>query len=106
MIGRDPGLQPERTALAWVRTASSLLVVALLLLRAGFASSSGSVVVAGTFLMVCAAATYGLALYRQRRLVLDPTAGVDAALVATVTAFSVLASFTMLTYILHDETFR
>lgn len=40
MSSRDPGLQPERTALAWQRTGLSAGVTAALLLRTGMTGGS------------------------------------------------------------------
>lgn len=47
MTGRDPGLQPERTALAWQRTALSAAVVSLLLVRAGVTGDAPLEIAAG-----------------------------------------------------------
>lgn len=40
--GRDPGLQPERTRLAWRRTTLSCAVVAVLALRQALMTAGGS----------------------------------------------------------------
>jgi hypothetical protein len=37
---RDPGLQPQRTGLAWLRTSLSILAVALLCLRTALTAGS------------------------------------------------------------------
>jgi uncharacterized membrane protein YidH (DUF202 family) len=49
---RDPGLQPERTALAWHRTSLGTVVLAALLIRNGMNSSAPLLLAAG---LCCAA---------------------------------------------------
>lgn len=68
---RDPGLQGERTALAWTRTALALLVNALLLTRAGLVHRSSPVAVVGAVLLGIAllVAWYGS---RRRAQVTSP----------------------------------
>ena len=65
---RDPGLQPERTALAWQRTAVGFLGAALLFLRWG--SQHGPVVTVVTALAaVVAGWTFVSSRRRMRRVV-------------------------------------
>ncbi len=65
---RDPGLQPERTALAWNRTGLSLVVNALLVLRAGWTSSSTPLVVVAFALLIAAGSTVFYGAWRRRHL--------------------------------------
>lgn len=68
----DPGLQPERTALSWRRTALSSLVVAALMLRqaahAGWGAASAAPLAGVAILVVLALGCYrrGDSLHRHR----------------------------------------
>ena len=89
----DPGLQPERTALAWSRTALTLAVNALLSMRAGFVVGEPSLVVVGAVLFAASGAAVAIGTVRRRqlsghRLVITPPRGA----LAGVAAATLLAS--------------
>ncbi|MCU1558501.1 MAG: hypothetical protein JWN09_2496 [Microbacteriaceae bacterium] len=82
-----PGLQAERTALAWNRTGLAVLVNGLLALRSGWISGQPTFVVAGAVLLAAAAAAVLYGAWRRRHLlgVGGPTApGTASMIIATL----------------------
>ncbi|WP_200843944.1 DUF202 domain-containing protein [Pantoea sp. 18069] len=65
---RDPGLQPERTALAWNRTALSMLVVAAAWLKIGTESHRLEIVITGAFLLSGAVFAWVIGMMRRNAL--------------------------------------
>lgn len=64
----DPGLQGERTALAWHRTALAHLINGLLAMRARWAMDSAAVMRVAAIVTGCAVLTFGYASVRRRQL--------------------------------------
>ncbi|BAJ29331.1 MULTISPECIES: DUF202 domain-containing protein [Kitasatospora] len=62
---RDPGLQPERTLLAWSRTALVLAADALLVLRTGYVHQLAGLAALGGVLALAAVGLYVHGLRRR-----------------------------------------
>lgn len=92
---RDPGLQPERTALAWNRTALAGLANAGLALRAGIVNDQWLVTTFGGILLVMAAAVAGFGALRVRQTATGQP--VQAAQPVTMAATAAFACFTCAT---------
>ena len=66
---RDPGLQPERTVLAWVRTAASMMVCGVVALREALVEEQLFLALVGLTMLLGAAAVMVLTRVRHRRLI-------------------------------------
>lgn len=90
-IPPDPGLQPERTALSWTRTAAGLLLNAVLNLRTAFVAESTLLLALSLALLFAAASTFLFGRYRHRQLMTGLRAGMEVPHAAPVaTALSAL----------------
>lgn len=89
---RDPGLQVERTALAWSRTGLAVLVNALLALRSGWVTGEVSITFLGVALLLSAAVVALCGTRRGRHLASDGGAvSAPGSIVAGVAAVALLA---------------
>jgi uncharacterized membrane protein YidH (DUF202 family) len=64
----DPGLQPERTALAWGRTSLAIAVNALLVLRTGLVLGESTLVAIGALLFAAAGGAVVIGAVRRVQL--------------------------------------
>lgn len=64
----DPGLQPQRTALSWTRTASAVLVNSLICLRSGVVQESRTLAVMAAVLLLVAVVGFWFGGLRTRQL--------------------------------------
>lgn len=97
MTSRDPGLQPERTSLAWRRTGLATLVNAALILREAAVSGRTALGWIALLLLASCMVLFWVSVQRQRALAAAPPPGaprsfqvgcaVGAALLASGAAF-------------------
>lgn len=88
---QDPGLQPQRTALAWNRTGLSMAAVALLMLRAGIQEHDTAALAVGALDMACALMMYAAAFWRRSSLHLDRVVQAPPAWMAGISGAVALA---------------
>lgn len=72
-LPQDPGLQTQRTALAWHRTGLAVLANALVILRSGVSSGHAMLTLLGGLLLVAAAGVAAFGTWRSRALARGPS---------------------------------
>lgn len=91
MSERDPGLQPERTVLAWRRTAFALLVNGILLLREAAVRGSPALTITGVVLLVCCVGLSSVGVQRRRALLSRSAMSPSALTMQATTSAAILA---------------
>lgn len=89
---RDAGLQPERTVLAWNRTAAAMAVNAIVLLRAGFQPGAHVLLLPGALLAGFALALLVKGRTRRRQLLAGPPAAPSTRSMGVTSAAVVVAA--------------
>ena len=88
----DPGLQAERTALAWTRTAAAVGVNALLTLRAGLTQDRPWVMRLGAVLLLAAIAVAIYSVVRRHQLrCMGTPAAISVCMVTCATVLALVA---------------
>lgn len=89
---RDAGLQAERTALAWNRTALAILANSLLVLRSGYANDRPAITLLALALFMASGALFAFGLWRRRHLLDGRPDVAPPALAPKLTALVTLAA--------------
>jgi uncharacterized membrane protein YidH (DUF202 family) len=87
-----PGLQAERTALAWNRTGLAVLVNALLALRSGWVSREAPITVLAFVLLLASGAAVVYGAWRRRHLLSGHGTTAPPAIVITAVAVVTLVA--------------